>query len=205
MKEKLEIKETIVCEGKNDVQAIKQGVEANFIITSGFGISKDILKQIQKAQDTTGVIVLTDPDFMGERIREILNKKVPGIKNAFISRSEGRDRGDIGVENASPESIIRALKKARCVKPENEGHKEDSEITEEKASFDTADIYFYGLTGVKGSDERRERVAEILGLGYCNSKQLVHRMNVYGILREELESAVHMAEKEEQEKENGKG
>jgi len=199
MGNKLEIKETIVCEGKNDVQAIRQGVEANFIITSGFGISKDILKQIQKAQDTTGVIVLTDPDFMGERIREILNKKVPGIKNAFISRSEGREKNDIGVENASPESIIRALKKARCIKTENEVE------VKRTAAFSTADIYMYGLTGLSGSDQRRERVTEILGLGYCNSKQLMHRMNAYGVTRQELEDAVDLAEKEEQEKDNDKG
>ena len=151
MEKKLVVKETIVCEGKNDVQAIRQGIEGNFIITSGFGLRRETIEQIRKAQNTTGVIVLTDPDFMGERIREIINKKVPGVKNAFISRSEGRDRDDIGVENASPESIIRALEKARCLK-----------VTEEdpiEPLFIAADLYSYGLTGGDGSERRREPVS----------------------------------------------
>lgn len=207
MREKIKFEETIVVEGKNDVQAVSQGVDANFIITSGFGLNKEILKQIKKAQETTGAIILTDPDFMGDRIREILNKKIPGIKNAFISRSEAEAKGDIGVENASSENIIKALKKARAIKDAAENDSDKNHKTEQSICF--ADIYGYGLTGISGSDQLREIVAGILGLGYCNSKQLVHRMNVYGVSRDELEKAIETAieiikKAEESEKCNGK-
>ena len=194
MEEKIKISETIVVEGKNDVQAIKQCVEANFVITSGFGINEGIIKQIKKAQETTGVIVLTDPDFMGDRIRDIINKKVPGIKNAYISRSEGRNKNDIGVENASPASILRALKKAKMAI--------NLEIKEQNLNsivnrLSSADIYILGLTGGQDSEWLREKVAEILGLGYCNSKQLLHRINVYGVTIAELNRAVEAARAEE--------
>lgn len=207
MKEKIRFEETIIVEGKNDVQAVRQGVEANFIITSGFGINKEILKQIKKAQETTGAIILTDPDFMGDRIREILNNKIPGIKNAFLSRNEAKEKDDIGVENASAENIIKALKKARAIisikKDDLNGLRKTGK------SISLSDIYGYGLTGVSGSDQLRELVAGILGLGYCNSKQLVHRIKVYGVTGDELEKAIETAiemikKTEESENCNGK-
>ena len=197
MEEKIKISETIVVEGKNDVQAIKQCAEANFVITSGFGINEGILKQIKKAQETTGVIVLTDPDFMGDKIRDIINKKIPGIKNAYISRNEGRNKNDIGVENASPASIMRALKKARSA---INVEKKEQSLNSMANRLSSADIYILGLTGGRGSDDLREKVSEILGLGYCNSKQLLHRINAYGVTIAELTRAVEAARAEEKSK-----
>ena len=194
MEEKIKISETIVVEGKNDVQAIKQCAEANFVITSGFGINEGILKQIKKAQETTGVIVLTDPDFMGDRIRDIINRKVPGLKNAYISRSEGRNKNDIGVENASPACILRALKKARSA---INVEKKEQSLNSKVIRLSSSDIYSLGLTGCQGSDDLREKVAEILGLGYCNSKQLLYRINAYGVTIGELIRAVEAARAEE--------
>ena len=67
------IKETIVVEGKNDAAAVKRAVDADVIITSGFGISSETLRLIKLAQYKNGVIVLTDPDFIGEKIRKIID------------------------------------------------------------------------------------------------------------------------------------
>ena len=61
------IKEVIVVEGKNDAAAVKKAVDADIIITGGFGITQDTLKLIRIASERRGVIVLTDPDFMGEK------------------------------------------------------------------------------------------------------------------------------------------
>ena len=60
-----------------------------------------------------GVIIFTDPDFAGEKIRKKIVAEVPGCKHAFLPREEAKKDGDIGIENASPESIIAALNKVR--------------------------------------------------------------------------------------------
>lgn len=46
------------------------------------------------------MIILTDPDHAGERIRKIVSAKVPGCKHAFIPEKDATRKGDIGVENA---------------------------------------------------------------------------------------------------------
>ena len=60
---------------------------------------------IKAAQKRRGVIIFTDPDFAGEKIRKKIAQEVPGCKHAFLPREEAKKDGDIGIENASPESI----------------------------------------------------------------------------------------------------
>lgn len=108
------IKEVIVVEGRDDVTAVKRAVDAEIIAVGGFGINAKIIERIKEAQKRQGVIVLTDPDFAGEKIRRIISKRVKGIKHAYITQKDGTKNGDIGVENASPEVILKALEDAKC-------------------------------------------------------------------------------------------
>ena len=66
------IKEIIVVEGCDDVTAVKAAVDAEVIAVSGFGINKNTIDKIKEAQKRKGVIILTDPDFAGEKIRRII-------------------------------------------------------------------------------------------------------------------------------------
>ena len=66
------------------------------------------MERIKAAQKRRGVIIFTDPDFAGEKIRKKIAAEVPGCKHAFLPREEAKKDGDIGIENASPESIIRS-------------------------------------------------------------------------------------------------
>lgn len=171
------IKELIVVEGKNDVAAVKRAVEAEIITTSGFGLTKETLELIRRAQQKQGVIVLTDPDFMGEKIRRIIAHKVKGVKHAFIPAEDAELENDIGIENASPEAIRKALAMAKA------------ESSEKRVVFTIVDMIEYGLTGLPESVKRRKQLGAALGLGYANSKQFLIRLNVFGITRQELETA----------------
>ncbi|HYF81475.1 MAG TPA: ribonuclease M5 [Clostridia bacterium] len=172
------LKETIVVEGKNDAAAVRRAVAADIIITSGFGINKGILDRIKTAQEKNGVIVLTDPDFMGEKIRKIISDRVKGVRHAFVPKEEAQAEGDIGVENAAPESILRALSMAKC-------EQEEVQIT-----FSGIDLIYYGLSGNDNAAGLRNSLGSALGIGYANSKQFLNRLNKYGISRDELEMAL---------------
>lgn len=178
------IKEVIVVEGRDDITAVKRAVDAELISVSGFGINAKAINKIKEAQKRQGVIVLTDPDFAGEKIRKIISKRVPGIKHAYISQKDGTKGDDIGVENASPEAIIRALENAKC------------EIKEVREEFNIQDMYFFKLTGDSRSKERRECLGDILGVGYGNARQLVTRLNNYGISKDEFVKAMKKVDKE---------
>lgn len=176
------IKEVIVVEGRDDITAVKQAVDAEVIATGGFGINKKVIDRIKDAQKRKGVIVLTDPDFAGEKIRSIIAKRVPGIKHAYIAQEDGIKGDDIGVENAKPEVIIEALNRAK--------------ITEEeyKEIYTSEDMFFFKLTGYTDSKKRRIILGKELGIGYGNANQMLIRLNKYSIDLDEFKKAIKKIE-----------
>ena len=94
------IKEVIVVEGRDDITAVKRAVDAEIIAVGGFGINTKVIERIKEAQKRKGVIVLTDPDFAGEKIRRIISKRVKELNMHIFLRADGIKNGDIGVENA---------------------------------------------------------------------------------------------------------
>ena len=109
------IKEVLVVEGKMDVVAIDKAVEADCIITEGFNLKKQALKNIEQAYKKRGIIILTDPDSAGERIRSYLTKRFPNAKHAFVPVEDATDNDDIGIEQAKPDAIRKALEKVRTM------------------------------------------------------------------------------------------
>lgn len=177
------IKEIIVVEGRDDVTAVKRAVDAELITTGGFGFPKGVMERIKEAQKRRGVIIFTDPDFAGEKIRKTITAEVPGCKHAFLPREEAKKDGDIGIENASPESIRAALAKVR------------TESTEKRNEFSQADLVRNGLIGSGNASDRRDRLGQIMGIGYGNAKQFLNRLNNYGVTREEFENALEEIDK----------
>lgn len=172
------IKEIIIVEGKDDVAAVKAAVEAEVISTHGYGITGETFEMIVKASKERGIIILTDPDYAGELIRKRINELVPEAKHAYIARQDGEKSGDIGVENAKPEVIRKAIENAHAT------------ITVKREVFGTEDMLKYGLLGNPASRKRRAGLGKLLNIGYANGNQLVQRLNNYGIEREEFERAV---------------
>lgn len=177
------IKEIIVVEGRDDEAAVKRAVDAETIATHGFGIKQETFTRIEKAYGDRGIIIFTDPDFAGEKIRKRLSERFPEGKHAFLPREEALKDGDIGIENAGPESIREALSKARPV------------IFEKRIEFHQEDLLEYGLVGIPGAAERRDKLGKRLGIGYGNGKVFLNRLNQYGIERQEfIKAAMELEE-----------
>jgi ribonuclease M5 len=179
------IREIIVVEGKNDTAAIRRAALADTIETGGSAIDSRVLEEIRRAHERRGVIVFTDPDHAGERIRRIISREIPGVKHAFLSREKAQGRGKVGVEHASPEAIREAL---ASVRTEWSGAEEPPLTWEEYVDL--------GFAGGQCSRELRERVANGLGIGYGNAKQFYRRLHVLGVGRDELWEAIREARKE---------
>lgn len=175
------LKEVIVVEGRHDTNAIKRAIDADTIETGGSRLSQDTLRQIRLAHERRGVIVLTDPDYAGERIRKIISQKIPGVKHAFIDRHEGDKNGDIGVENAPPEAILRALGRLHTSyhNPEPLIHWED--------------LIDLGLVGGKTASALRDICGQLLGIGFCNAKQFYQRLTLFQINKEDFIQAYEEA------------
>lgn len=177
------IKEVLVVEGKMDVVAIDKAVEADCIITEGFNLKPQALDSIAKAYQKRGIIIMTDPDSAGERIRRFLTKRFPEAKHAFIPKEDATANNDIGIEQASPEAIRTALAKVRTMdwEPNN--------------NFTGADLLRAGISGSPAASEKRAKLGAVLGIGYANAKTFLQRLNHYGITRQEFQQAVAELEK----------
>ena len=177
------IKEVLVVEGKMDVVAIDKAVEADCIITEGFNLKPQALDSIAKAYQKRGIIIMTDPDSAGERIRRFLTKRFPEAKHAFIPKEDATANNDIGIEQASPEAIRTVLAKVRTM---------DWEPTN---NFTGADLLRAGISGSPAASEKRAKLGAVLGIGYANAKTFLQRLNHYGITRQEFQQAVAELEK----------
>ena len=176
------IKEIIVVEGRDDIVAVKNAVEAEVIATGGFGYKEDFIESLKVIAEKRGIIILTDPDYAGERIRKDIGRNIKNCKHAFLSRGKAFKKGDIGVENATKEDIIEAIKKARPI------------IIEKREEFTKEDLIKLGLIGGSNSKQKREKLGNILGIGYGNSKQFLNRLNNFGITKEEFIEALEAME-----------
>ena len=177
------IKEVLVVEGKMDVVAIDKAVEADCIITEGFNLKPQALDSIAKAYQKRGIIIMTDPDSAGERIRRFLTKRFPEAKHAYIPKEDATANNDLGIEQASPEAIRTAIAKERT---------KDWEPTN---NFTGADLLRAGISGSPAASEKRAKLGAVLGIGYANAKTFLQRLNHYGITRQEFQQAVAELEK----------
>lgn len=179
------IKEVLVVEGKMDVVAVRKAVEADCIITEGFNLKPQALKNIEQAYKKRGIIILTDPDSAGERIRKFLAKRFPEAKHAFVPKEDATANDDIGIEQASPSAIRAALEKVRALE------------WNPKEEFQASELILAGLSGTERASERRARIGAMLGIGFANAKTFLLRLNHYGVTREEFENAVEALDREE--------
>lgn len=184
----MKLKEIIVVEGKDDTTAIKRAVDADTIETNGSAVNHETIEKIKLAQKTRGVIVFTDPDFPGEKIRKKISEKVPGCKHAFISKEAAISKTDkgVGVEHASPAAIKEALKDAQLM----------SETWLEEITQD--DLITAGLIGGEGAKDRRIKLGKILKIGYTNGKQLYKRLMMFQVGRKDFAAALAAILQEEQ-------
>ena len=182
--EKRKIPEVIVVEGKDDTANLRRFYEVDTYETRGSAIDQDDLERIATLQELRGVIVFTDPDYNGERIRKIIMQEVPQAKHAFLNRGEAvpkskTKRCSLGVEHASFEDLEKAL--AGLV-----GSYEDENFFD----ITKTDLMRLGLLMGSDSRKRREYLGEALRIGYCNGKQLIKRLELFGISLAEVEATM---------------
>ena len=184
----MDIREIIVVEGKDDTTAIKRAVHADTIETNGSAINDETLRRIAHAQNKRGVIVFTDPDYPGRRIRAIIEERVPGVKHAFLPKAKtiAKNGRGLGIEHASDKDIREALKTV---------YTPSSMAQVEEISLE--DLMTARLIGHPQSKERRNRIGEILNIGMTNGKQLHKRLMMFQITIEQFAEAIVQLDQEE--------
>ena len=184
MTEKIKIQEVLVVEGKSDTANLRRFYEVDTYETKGSAITDEDLERISYLNDLRGVIVFTDPDYNGERIRKIIMQAVPTAKHAFLNRDEAipksKTKGhSLGVEHASFDDLQKALTGVL-------GSYDD----ENNFDISKFDLVRLGLLMGQDSRQRREYLGQSLRIGYCNGKQLLKRLELFGVTLAEVEEAM---------------
>lgn len=164
------IQEIIVVEGKTDTAIIQKLFDADTIETHGLALDDETLDFIQQAALTRGIIVLTDPDYPGMRIRNKIIEKVPEAKHAFVEKKDAIGNKKVGIAEAREEAIIEALQNVVTFSSQ-----EESISWEEFISLD-----------IIGNKKRRLDIYKAFHLGYGNAKTLFKRLNMAHITKQEI-------------------
>lgn len=172
------IKEAIIVEGNYDKIKLSSFIDGIILTTHGFAVysNKEFIETFTELAKRCGIVILTDSDHAGQRIRNFIKEKAKDgtVLHAYIPDIEGKERrkrkasaeGLLGVEGMSEEIIIRALRNAGCTI--------DCEISESKESKITkAQLYSLGLAGGQNSRELRQKLSREIGIPAAMSANMM--------------------------------
>ena len=168
----------LVVEGATDVAFLSSFLDAEFVTTNGSDVPRETIEYLKEAVKRKTVVVLTDPDYPGRRIRGILDENVPGLMHAFVRKEHSIKKHKVGVAESTKEEVMLALSH---VVPSKTG---------EEGNLTMADLMEFGLMRGVESKALRERIEERLHLGHGNAKTLLRRMNALCIGKEDIEEAM---------------
>lgn len=164
------IKEVVIVEGKTDTAVLKKLFQVDTIETKGLQCSNETLEYIKKISETRDIIVLTDPDFPGNKIRKQIQDVVPNCKHAFVEKKDAIGKRKLGIAEAKEEAIIQALENMVTF-----SNQKESISWQEFLSLD-----------IIGNKEKRLLVYQAFHLGYGNVKTLFKRLNLAGITKQDI-------------------
>lgn len=168
----IHIDKAIVVEGKYDKIKLSSIFDAPIIVTGGFEVYKnqDLSDLIRFYANNGGIIILTDSDSAGFRIRNHIKGLVSSDKviNVYIPEIIGKEKrkdkpskeGTLGVEGVDKDIIIDAFKKA--------GVLSDIEVLLDNREKDDCitnlDLYDLGFIGMKDSKKKRQKLLKSMDL-----------------------------------------
>lgn len=163
----LKLRRPVVVEGKYDRIRLASLIDGVIIETGGFRVyrDKELLAALRTLAAGPGLIILTDSDAAGFRIRNHLKNALgPSAKltQVYIPAVPGVERrkeapsaeGLLGVEGMTRELLLEAFRRAGC----------DCEETAESAGLTRADLLDAGLLGAPNAASRRRALLLRLGL-----------------------------------------
>ncbi|MCD7732412.1 MAG: DUF4093 domain-containing protein [Oscillospiraceae bacterium] len=161
----LHINGAIVVEGKYDKAKVARLVDCPIVVVNGFGVFKDneTVKLLRYYSENGGLIILTDSDSAGFRIRGHIKGIVKNgnVRCAYIPDIYGKEKrkpapsaeGKLGVEGM-PDSVLLEVLKPFSEEQESSG---DRFVTK-------TDFYEDGFTGRPDSSSRRDELKRRLNL-----------------------------------------
>lgn len=194
----IKVKQAIIVEGKYDKIKLSSIIDGLIITTEGFNLfkNKEKLELIRKLSQNQGVIILTDSDSAGFKIRsyikgctqngKITNIYIPDIFGKEKRKTAPSKEGKLGVEGIPAKILIEAFEKAGVTADETENNKKKGE------EITRVMLYDDGFIGRDGSEEKRKKLLKMLSLPEMLSTsallEVLNSMYTVGEYKEAAES-----------------
>lgn len=188
---KIFIKQAIIVEGKYDKIKLDSIVDALILTSDGFRIfkNKDKLALIREIAKKDGIIILTDSDVAGFKLRNFIRSCTKDAKviNIYIPQIEGKEKrklsaskeGFLGVEGMEVERLRNLFLEAGVLNCEQKPI--ENPITK-------MDFYEGGLIGKDNSSFRRQALLKKLDLpSYLSTNSLLDVVNRFMTREEYIE------------------
>lgn len=176
---KTSINALIVVEGKTDIDYLQTFIDAKFYKVNGSAVSNKDIDFLKSAKNNADIVILTDPDFPGMKIREYINSHISGLKNAYVRKEFSIKNHKVGVAESTKEEILYALK--NCVTF-------DKNVYVKRVNEN--DLFDLGLLGKQNSANLRKKVSESLHLGFGNAKSFLKKVNMINISKEQIKEII---------------
>lgn len=166
----IKVKQAVIVEGKYDKIKLSSIIDGLIITTEGFNLfkNKEKLALIRELSQKQGVIILTDSDSAGFKIRSYIKgcTKNGKITNIYIPDIFGKEKrktapskeGKLGVEGIPSKILIEAFEKAGVTVSEEETP------AEKREEITRIMLYDDGFIGRDGSEEKRKKLLKKLSL-----------------------------------------
>ena len=157
----------VIVEGKYDKIRLSAVVDGLIVTTEGFRVFSDKEKQrfIRRLAAERGLLVLTDSDAAGFKIRAFLKNIVPEeqIRHAYIPDVFGKEKrkeapskeGKLGVEGMDAATLEKALLASGAF---------TDAPTSPRREITSADLYEAGLSGRDNAADKRRELLVSMGL-----------------------------------------
>lgn len=164
------IKEVIVVEGLHDQQRLQACFDCECIVTHGLGINSQTLSLIKAVNQTRGIIVLTDDDTPGRKIRSQIQAACGQVAHAYVDKKDSKTAKKVGIEHASCETLAMALSQAKLY----DDH-------QQSLSFEQ-----YLACGLMNQPKQRAKLLQYYQLPPMNNKRLFKTLNQLGVNQEKV-------------------
>ena len=185
----IKVRLPIIVEGKYDRIRLASLIDGVLIETGGFRVFKDkeLLDSLRHLASGDGIILMTDSDDAGFRIRnfiksalgpkaKIIHVFIPSVKGMEKRKDAPSAEGLPGVEGMDTQTLLEAFARAGI----------ESEQTQQKSELTTADLFTAGLTGKPDSAARRRKLLAKLRLPQRLSNRTMLTMLCMMLTREEF-------------------
>ena len=114
---KVNIDGVLIVEGKDDVSYLSSFLNAQFFTTNGYDINEDKLNFLKEVAKVNKLIIYTDNDEAGEKIRNVIKSNISGTFDVKSAKMFRKNTKKFGVAELEKEEVLRSLAPYVTTKP----------------------------------------------------------------------------------------